>query len=154
LAQALDQAVLVLEVATLQQEARAKGLAGKEPANTRPVKANHSPLDQESEESRRAHRIRREPESLEALVKCGAFPGRLLAQARAVELVGELEAAAPGVGVGAELAGVPDRARMSSLEYWVRLRVSAMSAQVREAWLLLERSRSRCLNCRAARKTH
>jgi len=114
--------------------------------------ANHPPLDRESQDRRKGDRIPREPESLGALVKCGAFPGRLLAQARALELVGELEAAARGVGVGGELATVADRARMRSLEYWVRLRVSGMSAQVREAWLLLERSRSKCLNCQAARK--
>ena len=76
-----------------------------------------------------------------------------MAQAREVELARELEAAAPGVGVGGELAEVLDQARMSSLEFWVPLRASAMSAQVREAWLLPERSRTRWLNCPVALKT-
>ena len=99
-------------------------------------------------------RLLQEPESLGALVKCGAFLRRLLARVRGAELVGESEAAAPVVGVGGELAGGPDRARMRSLESWARLRVSAMSAQGKVAWLLLEHSRSRCPNCLAALKTH
>ena len=153
MARAPDQAEVVPAVANLQQGARAKGLAGEELANTRPLKADHPPLDQESQAPCRVRRMLRELESLGALVKCGALLGRLLAQAREVELAKELEAAAPGGGAGGELAAVPDRARMSSLEFWVRLRASAMSAQVREAWLLLERSRTRWLNCPAALKT-
>ena len=118
------------------------------------MQANHPPLDQESEALCQVGRFRQELESLGALVKCGAFPRRLLAQDQGAELVGELEAAAPVVGVGVELAAGPDRLKMRSLEYWAHLRVSAMSAQGKVAWLLLERSRSRCFNCRAALKTH
>jgi len=118
------------------------------------VQANHPLLDQESEALCRVGRFLQEPESLGALVKCGAFPRRLLARVRGAELVGELDAAVTGVGVGGELAAGPDRARMRSLESWARLRVSAMSAPGKVAWLLLELSRSRCLNCRAALKTH
>ena len=95
-------------------------MAGKGQANTLPLEANHSPLDQESQAARQLGRMLRELESLGALVNCGAFQGRLLAQARAVDLVGELEAAVPGVGAGGELAGVPDRARMTFLEFWAR----------------------------------
>lgn len=154
MARAPGLAVLVPAVETLQQAAKAKGLAGEEPAHSRLVQANHPPLDQESEALCRVGRFLQEPESLGAQVKCGAFLRRFLAQVQGAELVGELDAAVTGVGVGVELAGVPDRPKMRSLEYWARLRVSAMSALGKVAWLLLERFRSRCLNCLAALKTH
>ena len=146
MAQTLDQAVPAPVVAaTFQQGARAKASAGEESEELRLGKANHAPMDQESEDSRQVDRMRPELGSLVALAKCGAFPQRVSARAREVELGAELESVAPvpGVGAGGEPAAVPDRARMRSLEYWVRLRVLAMSAQGKEAWLLLERSRSR-----------
>ena len=120
MARAPDQAVLVPEVETHQQGAKAKGMAGEGQANPRPLEANRPLLDQESQAPCPVGRILRELESQEALVNCGAFQGQLSAQARAVELVGELEAAVPGVGAGGELAGAPDRARMTFLEFWAR----------------------------------
>jgi hypothetical protein len=53
----------------------------------------------------------------------------------------------------AEPAGTVSRAKMRSSQFSAPSRVLGTSARGKVEWLRLVRSRSRCRNCRAARKT-